>query len=400
MPDTETNSPARALRGRGKLWIAAALVAAIAVYAVLDRFGGARDTAAQASAPAKGPVIPVAAAAARLGDLNLYVTALGTVTPFYTVTVKSRVDGQLMKVDFKEGQEVKKGELLAQIDPRPFQVQLTQAEGQLERDRATLENNRILFARDQELFRQNVLARQDLDNQKSLVGQYDGTILADRGTVDNAKLQLTYSRITAPISGRVGLRLVDPGNIVHATDPGGIAVITQLQPISVIFSIPEDDLPRVFAAMKANPHLPVAAYDRDFKQQLAAGTLLTVDNQIDPNTGTVKLKAKFANENDALFPNQFVNAKLLVDTIHNAILVPAAALQRSQRGTFVYVAAPDGTAQMRSVKIAAQRSDLAAISSGVKPGELVVVDGMDKLRNGTRVKVQLAANAAAQSGAP
>ncbi|HVN63339.1 MAG TPA: efflux RND transporter periplasmic adaptor subunit, partial [Candidatus Binataceae bacterium] len=249
-------------------------------------------------------------------------------------------------------------------------------------------------------FRENVLARQDLDNQQALVGQYDGTILADQANVDNAKLQLTYSRITAPISGRVGLRLVDPGNIIHATDPQGLAVITQLQPIAVIFSIPEDDLPRVFAAMKASPSLPVEAYDRDFKHKLADGSLLTVDNQIDPTTGTVRLKAKFANEDGSLFPNQFVNAKLLVDTVRGTVLVPQAALQRNQRGTFVYVAKPDGTAEMRTVKVAAERSDMAAIASGVKPGEMVVVDGMDKLRNGTRVKIQMAERAAAQDGAP
>src|SRR6266436_10202169 len=296
-----------------------------------------------------------------------------------------------MKVSSTEGQIVKAGDMLAEIDPRPYQVQLTQAEGTLAKDLASLENNKILLARDKELYQQKVIARQDLDNQQMLVGQFAGSIYSDKGAVDNAKLQLTYSRITAPITGRVGLRLVDAGNIIHATDATGLAVITQLQPIAVDFAIPEDDLPSLETAMKANPQLPVDAYDRDLKHKLATGTLLTTDNQIDQSTGTIKLKAAFPNVDSSLFPNQFVNAKLLVNTIHDATLIPAAAMQRSQQGSFVYVVKPDHTVEMRSVKIAATQGELVAISKGLAANDLVVTDGVDKLQQGSHVSVQTAA---------
>jgi membrane fusion protein, multidrug efflux system len=388
----------RNLNRRWQIWLTALFIMGVGFYLALGRGGNTRDPSAEASPVVPPHGVPVAATPARLGDLNRYLAALGTVTPFNTVMVKSRVDGQLMQVNFKEGQLVKEGDLLAEIDPRPFQVQLTQAEGQLARDRATLLNNKILMERDRELYRQKVIARQDLDNQESLVGQYDGTILADQGAVDNAKLQLTYSRITAPISGRVGLRLVDPGNIIHATDAQGLAVITQLQPIAVIFSIPEDDLPHVLTAMKDGSPLKVEAYDRDFKHKLADGSLLTVDNQIDQSTGTVRLKAQFSNDDNSLFPNQFVNAKLLVDTIRSAILVPLAAVQRSQQGSFVYVVKPDNTVDMRSVTVEATQGDIAALGTGIKPGETVVTDGLDKLRQGAHVSVRIAASAPTQGG--
>ena len=364
-------------------------LAAVGLYFLIAR--SRPDSSTQAPVGAVHMVVPVAAVPAKLGGMNQYVSAIGTVTAYNTVTVKSRVDGQLDKVNFTEGQLVKAGDLLAEIDPRPYQVQLTQAEGTLAKDLASLENAKVLLARDQELYNQRVLARQDLDNQQAAVGQYAGSIQSDKGAVDNAKLQLTYSRITSPITGRVGLRLVDAGNIIHATDATGLAVITQLQPIAVDFGIPEDDLPSLETAMKANPQLPVEAYDRDFKHKLADGTLLTTDNQIDQSTGTIKLKASFPNQDSSLFPNQFVNAKLLVNTIHDAIMIPAAGLQRSQQGSFVYVVKPDQTVEMRSVTVAATQGDMIAIAKGLAAGDLVVTDGVDKLQHGSHVSVQTAA---------
>ena len=385
---TEVRSwPDKAIQ-RWRMWAVVLAVAVVVFYFLIAR---SRPDSATDSAPvAVHMVVPVAAAPAKAGDLNLYISAIGTVTPYNTVTIKSRVDGQLDKVNFKEGQMVKAGDLLAEIDPRPYQVQLTQAEGTLAKDLASLENAKIQLARDKELYKENVLARQDLDNQEAAVGQYAGSIESDKGAVDNAKLQLAYSHITSPITGRVGLRLVDPGNIIHATDATGMAVITQLQPIAVDFSIPEDDLPSLEAAMKTDPQLPVEAYDRDFKHKLAAGTLLTTDNQIDQSTGTIKLKASFPNEDNALFPNQFVNARLLVNTLHNVLLIPEAALQRSQQGSFVYVVKPDRTVEMRSVTVAATQGDRTAIDKGLATGDLVVTDGVDKLQQGSHVDVQTA----------
>jgi len=375
---------------RWRTWLVVLVVAIVGIYYLSGR-SSSTDSAADSATAIPHTAVPVAAVPAKLGDLKQYISAIGTVTAYNTVTVKSRVDGQLDKVNFTEGQIVKAGDLLAEIDPRPYQVQLTQAEGTLAKDLANLENNKILYARDKELYDQKIIARQDLDNQQALVGQYAGSIESDKGAVDNAKLQLVYSRITSPITGRVGLRLVDPGNIIHATDTTGLVVITQLQPIAVDFSIPEDDLPNLETAMKADPQLPVAAYDRDLKRQLASGTLLTTDNQIDSSTGTIKLKASFPNLDNALFPNQFVNAKLLVNTIPNATLIPAAGLQRSQQGAFVYVVKPDKTVEMRPVTVDATQGDVIAISKGLQVGDMVVIDGVDKLQQGSHVSVQTAA---------
>ena len=387
MQDAEVRPWIDRVKDRWKTWLVVLIVAIVGIY-----YLSGRNSSDSAVPPAVAhPVVPVSAVPAKLGDLNQYISAIGTVTPYNTVTVKSRVDGQLMKVNFTEGQIVKAGDLLAEIDPRPYQVQLTQAAGTLAKDLATLENNKILYARDKELYAQKVIARQDLDNQEALVGQYAGSIESDKGAVDNAKLQLVYSRITSPITGRVGLRLVDPGNIIHATDATGLAVITQLQPIAVDFSIPEDDLPKLETAMKANPQLAVAAYDRDLKHKLADGTLLTTDNQIDQTTGTIKLKAAFPNQDNALFPNQFVNARLLVNTLPNAILIPAAGLQRSQQGSFVYIVKPDKTVEMRPVTVGAAQGDVIAISKGLQAGDVVVTDGVDKLQQGSHVSVQTAA---------
>src|SRR5271170_3303391 len=387
--DNQVQSWSDKIRQRWRLWLIVVVVALIGIHYLSGRSSTDSDTTAAQSA--QHTIVPVAAVATTVGDLKEYISAIGTVTAYNTVTVKSRVDGQLDKVNFVEGQMVKAGDLLAEIDPRPYQVELTQAEGTLAKDLATLENAKITYARDKELFTQNVLARQDLDNQEATVGQYGGTIESDKGAVDNAKLQLVYSRITSPITGRVGLRLVDPGNIIHATDATGLAVITQLQPIAVDFSIPEDDLPSLESAMKADPQLPVEAYDRDMKHKLAEGSLLTTDNQIDQTTGTIKLKAAFPNEDNALFPNQFVNARLLVNTIPNAILIPAAGLQRSQQGMFVYIVKPDKTVEMRPVTVQASQGDVIAISKGLAAGDMVVTDGVDKLTQGSHVSVQTAA---------
>jgi multidrug efflux system membrane fusion protein len=390
MGDTEVTTLLDKISQRWRLGLVV-LLSLLVLYFWIARNRSAQGTSTAASPAMAHPSVPVAAAPATLGDLNQYISAIGSVLPYNTVTIKSRVDGQLEKVSFTEGQIVKQDDLLAQIDPRPFQVQLTQAEGTLAKDQASLTNARTLLARDKVLFNQQIIARQDLDNQQAQVGNFAGMIKSDEGVVANARLQLTYSRITSPITGRVGLRLVDAGNIVHATDPNGLAVITQLQPIAVVFSIPEDNLPRLENAMKSNSQLPVAAYDRDLKHKLATGTLLTTDNQIDPTTGTIKLKASFPNLDNALFPNQFVNAKLLVETIHNAILIPAAGLQRSQQGSFVYVVKPDHTVEMRSVTVYATQGDLIAISKGLAAGDLVVTDGVDKLQQGTHVNMQMAA---------
>jgi multidrug efflux system membrane fusion protein len=331
--------------------------------------------------------LPVVAAPVRQGSIDVYLNALGTVTPRNMVTVRSRVDGQLMQVNFREGQLVKAGELIAQIDPRPFEVQLTQAQGQLAKDQALLKNAQLDLERYRTLLAQDSISKQQVDTQESLVRQYEGTVKADQGQVDNAKLQLTYSRVTAPISGVVGLRQVDPGNIIHATDASGLVVITQLQPITVIFPIPEDNLPQVASRLKSGTPVAVEAWDRAQKTKLATGKLLTIDNQIDTTTGTIKLRAEFANDDGALFPNQFVNVRLAAETRTDATLVPSAAVLRGSPGTFVYRVKDDKTVTVTPVKLGPVQGETTAIESGVSPGELVVVDGTDKLREGAKVEL-------------
>lgn len=344
-----------------------------------------------------GRPVPVLAATAQLGDIDVVINALGTVTARNTVTVTPRVDGQLQRVAFQEGQMVKAGEVLAEIDPRPFQAQLDQALGQLVRDQALLANAQVDVERYRDLLAKDSIARQLVDAQEALVRQYQGTVQADRGAVDNARLQLAFTRISAPVAGRLGLRQVDVGNMVHASDASGLVVITQTQPITVIFSIPADSLTAVAARVQAGEKLLVEAWDREGKVKLASGRLLTLDNQIDPTTGTIKLKAEFANADHGLFPNQFVHARLRVETRSAALLIPLAAIQRGTLGTFVYaVNGEDQTVSTRAVTLGPSTAAMVAIEKGLQPGEQVVVDGADKLRQGA--KVELSTPAARPAG--
>jgi multidrug efflux system membrane fusion protein len=341
-----------------------------------------RGTAAAAPPAPAARAIPVVAVPSRTGDLQLYLDALGTVTALNTVTVRSRVDGQLVKIAFVEGQLVHEGDLLAEIDARPFEVQLLQAQGQLARDQALLKNAQADLQRYQEA--SAAVPKQQIDTAASTVAQYQAALLVDQSQIDSARLQLAYCRISAPITGKIGLRLVDQGNLVHANDANGIAVITQLQPIAALFNLPQDDLPRVHQAMKAGD-VEVDAFDRALKSRLSAGKLLAVDSQIDPSTGTVRLKAVFDNQDEALFPNQFVNVRVLVDTRRAAVLVPAAAVQRNAQTMFVYVVKPDQTVEVRNVTLGPTEGDTTCISEGLAVGETVVTDGVDKLQPGTRV---------------
>ena len=393
--------PVRLTRPRWWPWALAVSVLAVAAYVLFPHvIHGQTHPAAGPPGGRSGPMMaPVVGAVAQRGDVPVYLNGLGTVTSLNTVTVRSRVDGQLVAVMFKEGQLVHKGEVLAQIDSRPYEVQLTQADGQLAKDQAELKNAQMDLQRYQALYAQDAVPKQQLDTQAATVNQFEGAIKSDEGLVASAELNLTYSRITSPVTGRVGLRLVDPGNIVHASDPNGLIVITERQPIGVLFTIPEDSLPPVLQQLHQGRTLTVEAWDRDLKTKLASGKLLTIDNAIDQTTGTLRLKAVFDNEDEALFPNQFVNARLLVDTLKGEIVVPAAAIQRNQQSTFVYVVKPDKTVALRPVNVRLTEGDNSAIDDGLSPGETVVIEGVDKLQPGMRVAVRMSGDGRTAPGA-
>jgi len=365
--------------------LAAALCLAAAAGAWWHYSAGAGGKLA---AGAQARRMPVAVAEAKTQDVEVLLTGLGSVSPLNSVTVKSRVDGQLMQVLIREGQQVRAGDLLLVIDPRPFQVQLAQAEGQLKRDQALLDNARLDLRRYKDLIDQGAIARQQLDTQQALVHQYEGAVASDKAQADAARLQITYCRITSPVSGQVGLRQVDPGNMVRSSDAAGLLVVNQLSPINVLFTLPEDQLPRVLARLREGGRLRVDAYDREQTKRLAQGELASLDNQIDAATGTVRLKATFANTEGELYPNQFVNAKLLLDVLKDAVVVPAAAVQRGQQGTYVFVVSPEGVANTRPVSVGEAGDGQSVILSGLTVGEKVVVDGAERLRDGSAVEVR------------
>jgi len=385
---------------RGRWWWIAAVVALIAVGLwVRTRVRPEEPAAGVPPAGAAARAIPVVAVPAQTGDIPVVLNAIGTVTPRANVTVRSRVDGQLVSVRYREGQEVHAGDLLAEIDPRPFQVQLEQAQGQLARDEAQLANARVDLARYRKLVAQDSIPKQQLDTQESLVRQYEAALGVDRAAVDQAKLQLDYARITAPVDGRLGLRLVDVGNMVHATDTGGLVTITQTAPIDVVFTIPEDSLPPVLDKVRAGGELTVEAYDREGDRLLATGRLLTLDNAIDPTTGTVRLKGEFPNRDEALFPNQFVNVRLVVDVRRGVTIVPSTAVHAGADGPFAYVVGPNATAETRPVEVGVKEGGETEIASGLAPGDAVVVDGGDALRDGAKVAVRSPADRKASGGA-
>jgi multidrug efflux system membrane fusion protein len=340
---------------------------------------------AKASGPP--PPVPVGVATVKQRDFPVYLTGLGSVTAFNTVSLKTRIDGQITQVNFVEGQDVKEGELLIQIDPRPYQVALEQAQANLQRDEAQLNNAKVQYERMKALYEGGVIAKQDLDTQEASFGQYEGTIAADKAAIDNAKLNLAYTRITSPINGRIGLRQVDIGNYVTAASGSSMAVITQMRPIAIIFTLPEDQLQAVRERMQKGT-LQVDVYSRDDRSKLSTGKLLTIDNLIDPTTGTAKFKAVFENPDNNLWPNQFVNVHLLLETRKDAITAPVSAIQRGPQGTFVYLLDDNNTVQVRPVQLALTQGNTVVIASGLQAGERVVTDGQEKLQAGSRVTPQ------------
>ena len=391
--------PSRSTRRVPWVWIV--LVLAVLIGGVYWWQSDAGKPAAPKGPPGgMTPMVPVRVQAAIFESLDIYLRGLGTVTAFNTVTVRSRVQGELIEVLFKEGDSVKAGDVLARIDPRPFEVALDQALGAQQQNQAQYENAKRDLQRYQTLRKQDSIAPQLLDTQAALVRKFEGLIKSDQATVDNARLQLSYTTITAPIAGRLGLRRVDAGNLLNANDPAGVVVITQTQPIAVMFTLPENDLPAVRAPMLLGQTLAVDAYDRADLNRLAEGKLSSIDNQIDISTGTVKLKAEFANQTDALFPNQFVNIRMKVRTLQDALTIPAAAVQQGNRGAFVYVVESDGLASVKPVKIGDRSGERLVILEGIKVGDRVVLEGTDWLRAGAKVRVIGAPGAAGDQNAP
>jgi membrane fusion protein, multidrug efflux system len=395
-PDT-TTAPVHRSRRRTTFIVLLALILAVGAglwawrrHAAVPQ-GQGSGSAAQAASSSKASsskrTIPVQAAEVTQGTLHVYFSALGTVTSPNAVVVRPRVDGQLMRFAVKEGDTVKAGQLIAQIDPRPFQVALEQAEGQLARDTAQLQNAKVNLERYKTLLSQESIAPQQVETQQALVQQYEGTIKADKAAVDSARLQLTYSSVVAPATGRLGLRVVDTGNVVRASDTAGIITINQVQPINVLFTLTEAQLNQVMKPLMSGAHFPTEAWDREQKHALAQGRVVSVDNQIDTTTGTVKLKAQFANDDGVLFPNQFVNVKLLAQTKQDVTLVPVAAVQRGRDGAFVYVLKPDQAVSQRKVTLGATEGDRIEVLSGVQSGDTVITDGIDQLREGVKVDV-------------
>ena len=373
--------PLFALRSRS--WLVLAVTLGM-VCALLSGCTGA-DSKQQKAQAASPRAVSVAVAKVQQQDMPVYLVGLGSVTAFYTANIKSRVDGQIMRVNFQEGQIVKEGDLLILIDPRPYQVQLEQMQAQIFKDQATLRDARLNLDRYTTLIPSGSIAQQQVDTQKSLVDQLDGQVRTDQAQIDNAKLQLVYCNITAPFTGRVGLRQVDPGNIVHAADTNPMLILTQLQPIAVIFTLPEDQLPTVSQHMK-NSTLLVEAYSRDNQTKLETGKLQTIDNQIDQTTGTAKLKAVFDNKDNQLWPNQFVNANLLLETRKNSTVLPTAAILRGPQGTFVYLVKPDKTVEAHAVTVSIAQGNNTAVATGLHPGDTVVTDGQDKLQTGSKIE--------------
>jgi len=418
LPPSPPSPPPRPGAGR-RTWIAVAVIVVLAGagwywhshrQAVQDAGAAAGGASAPGAArragpggpggPGAQPRSPVVVNTVARRNMDVVLNGLGNVTPVNNVTVRAQVSGPLRKVLFQEGQMVKAGDVLAEIDPRPFQAALDQAAGQLARDQALLQNARLDQQRYKTLLAQDSISKQQVDTQDALVRQYEGTVKTDQGNVDNARIQLGYTRIVAPTSGRIGLRQVDPGNIVGTSDTNGIALITQIQPIAVLYTIPEDNLPAVLRKLNAGEKLPVQAWDRQVRNQLGDGTLLTTDNQIDTTTGTVKLKAIFPNADGMLFPNQFVNVRTRVDTLVDATVIPVAAIQRGQQGTFVYVVTDDNQVRVQVVALGPTDGTHTAVTRGVEPGQRVVVDGADRLKEGMTVEaVDPSARAAATTPA-